>query len=263
MTKQDFLKRIPGIKKLSVIFAQTTRMPMVFCHEETMDDYVYVYLKEEEALEHIKALGAEKSPAFVVNCKEKEVLPFLAELRLIGVNAVCFVLPEEEDGEKFTVQLTEFLKFPDVNNLPVEKRAVENPSLHLSMLYFMQEIRKPVEKEEKKNLAELEEETSANIARAKFLVPVKEAGEGEDANKRAIMLLKNDKDEVFVPLFTDGAEIRKFLKGQKCPIMACGFAMVADMMKKGNATGVLINPSTANVVLGKMGVAALEKRFLQ
>ncbi len=261
MTKQDFLKTIPGIKKLSIVYAQTTRMPMVFCHEETFDDYVYAYLKEEDALEHVKKLDAEKLPAFVVSCKEKEVLPFLAELRLTGVNAVCFVLAGDKGREECMVQLDEFLKFPDVSSLPAEKRPVENPSLHLSMLYFMQEMRRPVPKEEKQNLTALEEETSANIARAKFLVPVKAIQDDGETNKRAIMLLKNDKGEVFIPLFTDGAEMRRFVKEQMCPVILCGFGMIADMIKKGNAAGILINPSTCNVALSKQGVAALEKRF--
>ena len=47
-------------------------MPMVFCHEETMDDYIYIFLEAEEATEKAKALNEEKIPAFVVNCKEKE-----------------------------------------------------------------------------------------------------------------------------------------------------------------------------------------------
>ena len=85
MTKQDFIKTIPGLKKLSVIFAQSTRMPMVFCMDVTMDDYVCVYLEEEDALERARALSEDKHPAFVVNCKEKEIFPFFAELRLIGV----------------------------------------------------------------------------------------------------------------------------------------------------------------------------------
>lgn len=263
MTKQEFLKTIPNIKKINVIFAQTTRMPMVFCHQETMDDFVCVYLKEEDASKHAKMLSLEKKPAFVVSCKEKEVLPFFAELHLIGVNAVNFVLSGEESGEAIMVQLSEFLKFPDYSKLPAEKQPVENQSLQLSMLYFMQEVRRPVPKEEKWNLAELEEETSANIARAKFLIPVKEVAEGEDAAKRGILMLKNDKDEVFFPLFTDGVELRKFSKGQKVPVLACGFRVVADMIKKGDAAGILINPSTSNVTLSKMGVLAMEKRFYE
>ena len=190
MTKQDFLKTIPAIKKICPIFSQATRMPMVFCHEETMDDYIYIYLEEQEAAEKAKALNEEKKPSFVVNCKEKEVLPFLAELRFTGVNAVCFVTPKAQGGEEILVQLTEFLKFPEQGSLPADKRPVDNPSLHLSILYFMQEVRRPVTKEVKENLAELEEETSAGIARAKFAIPVNDVADATTESKKGIMLLK-------------------------------------------------------------------------
>ena len=262
MTKQEFIKTIPGIKALGVVFSQATRMPMVFCHEETMDDYIYVYLEAEEAKEKVQALSDAKEPAFVVNCKDKEVLQFFGEPRLTGVNAVCFVTPKAQGGEEFMVQLTEFLRFPDLNSLPEEKRPLENTTLHLSMLYFMQEMRKPVAREEKQNLAELEEETSANLAKGKFLIPVKEAAEGEEQGKRAIMMLKNEKGEVFFPLFTDAAELRKFAKGQDCQVVHGTFAMVADMMKKGDVTGLVVNPASINLILTKPGVASVEKRFL-
>ena len=264
MTKQDFIKTIPGLKKLSVIFAQSTRMPMVFCMDVTMDDYVCVYLEEEDALERARVLSEDKHPAFVVNCKEKEIFPFFAELRLIGVNAIRFVSAKANGAEEFFVQLTDFLKFPDINAIPVEKRPIENASLQLSMLYFMQEVRRPVELSEKKNLKELEEESSANLARSKFLIPLQEVKvEGEEQSKRAVMLLKNNNEEVFIPLFTDGAELRKFAKENKMPVSVCEFKMVAEMMKNGKATGIVVNPASCNVILNKMGVASLEKRFLQ
>lgn len=262
MTKQEFLKTIPTLKKICPVFSQATKMPMVFCHEETMDDYIYAYLDDQEALEKAKALSAEKMPAFVVNCQDKEVLPFLAELRLTGVNAICFVTPKAQGGEEFLVQIGDFLKLPDWNSLPAEKRPLENMSLHLSMLYFMQEVRKPVEKEEKKNLAELEEETSANITRARFMLPVKEGEEGENKGKKGVMLLKNDKDEVLIPLFTDAGEMRKFMRGKPCPVAVIDFRAVADMVMKGNGAGIVINPSSSNVALNAMGVLSLVKRFL-
>ena len=266
MTIQDFIKTISGLKKLSVVFAQTTRMPMVFCADDTADDYVDIFLNEEDAMEKAQALNNDKQPAFVVNCKEKEVLPFLAELRLIGVNAINFVTAKADGAEEFMIQLTEFLRFPDMSAIPEVKRPVENPTLQLSMLYFMQEVRRPVDRAEKLNLNELEEETSANLAKSRFLIPVQDMeveGEGENINKRAIMLLKNNNGDVFFPLFTDGAELRKFMKEQRHPIIVGDFKAVADLMKKGNATGLVVNPASSNVILNKMGVASIETRFLQ
>ncbi len=259
MLKQEFIKSIPSFQKVCIVFSQATRMPMIFCHEETMDDFVYIYLEEAMAQTKVQQLNAEREPAFTVTCKEKEVLQFFGELRLIGVNAVCFT---DKEGEAVFIQLNEFLRFPDLNSIPEEKRPVENTALQLSMLYFMQEMRRPVAREEKKNLIELEEETSANLAKGKFLIPVKAAEEGDNKGKFAIMQLRNEKDEVFFPVFTDGAELRKFAKNQPCQVMHGSFAMIADVMERGSAIGLVVNPSTVNLILNKNGVASVRKRFL-
>ena len=54
-----------------------------------------------------------------------------------------------------------------------------------------------------------------------------------------------------------------FAKENKMPVSVCEFKMVAEMMKNGKATGIVVNPASCNVILNKMGVASLEKRFLQ
>lgn len=261
MTKQEFLKTIPEIKKMTIVFSQITKMPMVFCHEETMDDYIYAYLDEQDALEQVKRLNAEKKPAAAVSCKDKEVLRFLAELRVTGVNAVCFVQAGADGGEAHFLQLTDFLKFPDMESIPPEKRPVENPTLFISMLYFLQELRRPVEREEKQNIQELEEETSANLSRARLLLPFQEMKEGEGAVKRGVMFLKNEKGEVLFPLFTDGVELRKFMKDKPCGVTVVNMEMVADLFQKGDATGIVVNPAGAQLSLNKKGIEMLGQRF--
>ena len=264
MTKQDFIHVIPMLKKINVVFSHITKMPMVFCSDETADDYVYVYMEEASALEKAKELNENKQPALGVSVNDKDILPFFAELRFAGVNAVCFVTPKEDGAEEFMVQLTEFINYPNLSELPEAARPVENPALHLSMLYFMQEVRRPMEMSEKKNLNELEEETSANMVRSRFLVPIQEMdGENEEEKKRAVMLLKNERGDIFFPLFTDGAELRKFMRDQRTPVMVGDFKSIAELLQKGNATGIAINPASSNVVLNKLGVASLIQRFLQ
>lgn len=261
MTHQEFLQRIPTIQKISTIFSQGTKMPMLFCHEETMDDYVYVYIDEQAATEKVKELNEKKMPAMVVNCVEKQVLSFLAELRLIGANAVCFVTSKEEGGEAFLVQLTEFLTFPDFSQIPEEKRPFENYSLHLSMLYFMQEVRRPIDVSEKTNLSELEEETSANIAKAKFFLPMNEKLE-EGETKRGVVMLKTEAGNALVPLFTDAGELRKFMQGRPCPVATVDFRQAIDLVQNGNSMGIVINPASSNVLLNRQGIASIVNRFL-
>lgn len=262
MTREAFLNSISELKSISPVFSQLTKMPLVFCHEETMDDYIYVYVDAQEALEHARKLTQEKNPAVVVNCKEQEVLQFFAELRLTGVNAICFVTPAEQGGEQFMVQLEEFLRVPDYSKVPEAQRPLENPSLQLSMLYFMQEIRKPIPMEEKKNLAQLEEETSVNLARAKFMVPLREQKAEDGTSQKSIVLLRNEKEESYVPLFTDNAEIRKFMQGKPCPAMVTDFEGVVKLFANEGLTGIAVNPVSSNVMLQKAGVESIKNRFM-
>ena len=93
------------------------------------------------------------------------------------------------------------------------KRPVLNPALQLSGIYFMQELRRPVEKEEHKNLRALEEELIANIKKSQFLVAM-ERNE-EEPKKINIPYLKNKDGQILQPVFSDIMEFEKFAKRQK------------------------------------------------
>ena len=260
MDKQGFLSTIPGLEEIFVVFSLATKMPYVSCHKDTFDDYIMVYLVADEASAKIKELVEEKIPCSGVKIAKKSILAFLSELRATGVNAILFRKGEEE----YFVQLTEILKFPDESDKA--NKPIENAELHLSMIYMMQEVRKDIPKEEKKNLAELEEETSANISKARFLLPVQETeGEvnGEDKGiNRAVMLLKNDKEQVFIPLFTDIPEIRKFTKGKEVKMITADFKGVIKLLSNGTPEGVVINPGSSSVMVSKEGIVAIARNFL-
>ncbi|MFI3238490.1 MAG: SseB family protein [Lachnospiraceae bacterium] len=260
MNKQELIKKIPSAESIYVIYSQITKMPYVSCHEETFDDFIYIYFDSEKAKAHAMKLNEEKIPTAVIKCEEAKVLLFLADLRFMGINAMCFV-----DEEEVMIQHKELLTFPEETEETIKKKPVDNPSLHLSILYLMQEVRRPIEKEKKVNVAHLEEETSANIYKGKFLLPVQaQTGEtpteGQEV-KTSVMLLKNDKDEMFVPLLTDFPELRKFLKDKNSQVVVANFEGVMKVIKGSTTAGVVINPASSNVVLNKLGMLSIEKRF--
>ena len=87
-----------------------------------------------------------------------------------------------------------------------------NPTLELSGIYFMQELRRPVEKEQHGNLRELEEELLVNMRKSQYLVAM-EVNE-EDPKQIRIPYLKNKNEEILQPVFTDVMELEKFTKGR-------------------------------------------------
>ena len=63
------------------------------------------------------------------------------------------------DGdEQMEIDLEKIVRKPDLSNVEPQKRPLINPTLQLSGIYFIQELRRPVPKEEHKNLRALEEE---------------------------------------------------------------------------------------------------------
>ena len=102
----------------------------------------------------------------------------------IGVNTVVWV-----DGEdKIEIDLTDIAKQADMSKIEPAKRPLLNPTLELSGIYFMQELRRPVEKDQHGNLRELEEELIVNLKKSEYLVAMNV--DPEDPKKINIPYLK-------------------------------------------------------------------------
>ena len=106
------------------------------------------------------------------------------------------------DGEDRTeVDLTDIARQADFSKLEPAKRPLFNSTLQLSGIYFMQELRRPVKKEERKNMRELEEELIANLVKSDFLIAMDK--DPEDPHKVNIPFLKNKEGDVLQPAFSD------------------------------------------------------------
>lgn len=120
------------------------------------------------------------------------------------------------DGEdKIEIDLPDIAKQADLSKLEPAQRPLLNPTLQLSGIYFMQELRRPVEKEQHGNIRELEEELIVNLRKSEFLLAMDV--DPENPKKINIPYLKNKKDEILQPVFTDVMELEKFTKRQKAP----------------------------------------------
>ena len=105
------------------------------------------------------------------------------------------------DGEeKIEIEIGKIANQRDMSKIEPSKRPLLNPSLELSGIYFMQELRRPVKQEEHKNIRELEEELIANLRKAEFLIAIN--AEQEEDGKLHIPYLKNKEDKIMQPVFT-------------------------------------------------------------
>lgn len=258
MTKETFKKSIPGLEKVYIIYSRLTHLPYVVCNEETFDDESFLYTEEEKAVEMAKALNEEKKAAVALKVEKKDLLRTLSGFFTYGINMLVFRAGEEE----YRFQLTELIKRPDFSKIPKEKRPMgmveplENPQLQLSMIYFLQEMRRGEKNPDKEKYRELKEEMAVNLQRAHFLMPVQEAEkDGEKALQ--LMMIKLKDGTTMLPIFSDGLEFLHFIGKQETKLVLTDLEKMDKMSLPTEAGGFILNPAGAGLVLTKEYVARL------
>lgn len=244
ISKEEAIKELQTRDAVYVAYAQATKLPYVKCDEETYNDQAWLFSTEEG----IKAFGKKmiENKILLMGMKyEKKDYPRLyGTFYAIGVNTVVWVDGEEQ----IEIDLPDIAKQTDMSQIEPAKRPLLNPTLELSGIYFMQELRRPVEKDQHGNLRELEEELIVNLRKSEYLIPMNV--DPEDPKKINIPYLKNKKDEILQPVFTDVMELEKFTKGQKMRIAKVPFAKLPELMIE-KAIAYAVNPLGFNLVLNK------------
>lgn len=244
ISKEQAVKELQNRDMVYVAYSQVTKLPYVTCAEETFNDQAWVFSTEEGIKEYGKKLLDDKILLMGMRYEKKDYPRFYGTLYAIGVNTVVWV-----DGEEMAeVELSDIAKQTDMSKLPPEKRPLLNPSLQLSGIYFMQELRRPIPQEERKNMREMEEELLANLRKSQFLIAM-EVSEAEP-KKVNIPFLKDKKDQILQPVFSDIMELEKFTKGKKMRIAKLPFSKLPEVMLE-QAVAYVVNPMGFNLVLNK------------
>ena len=246
ISEQDAIKELQTRETIFVAYSQATKLPYVICDQESFNDQVWVFATEEE----IKAFGQKKLQDKILlmgmKYENKDFPRFYGTLYAIGVNSVVWV-----DGEnQIEVELAKIARQADFSKLEPSKQPLFNSTLQLSGIYFMQELRRPIKKEERTvNLREMEEELIVNLKKSEFLVAM--ATDPEDPNKVNIPYLKNKDGDILQPAFTDVMEFDKFARGKKLRAAKVPFAKLPGLIIK-QAKGFVINPMGFNLILDRV-----------
>ena len=237
VTKQETLAALRTPGELYVIMSGATRLPFVFCDEETFDDEIFLYYRADDAKEKAKELQGKRYASAVVKLEDKQLLAFYTSLYTMGVN--CLAVNSGTDTE-ISIQLSDLVIRRKPEELPEGKRPVENPALHLTAIYFMQEMRRQAEPQPTEELNKLQEELLAHYGKGTFVAAVREDGQGP--------ILKQKDGSIYQPLFTDMLEFQKFARGEKMKMAGIPAAKIPEILV-GEAKGVVINPFGVNVQL--------------
>jgi hypothetical protein len=221
---------------LYIIFSTATKCPYVLCDPETYDDEIFVFFTEEEARKKWEELRADQTPVNIVRLENKHFLFFYTSLFTMGINALVVT----DADEKVVFQLEEIVNRADPGERKDGTVWVENPQLHLTSLYMMQDVRKSNGKMNKSHQSMLEE-VVAHFAKGKMIQPLRKEG-------RSIPLLKLPDGEKYQPVFTDILEFQKFNReDQFTPLVVESVKMPRVLVKE--AVGIVINPLGVNVPL--------------
>ena len=279
ISKEEAIKELQNRETVFVAYSQATKLPYVKCDEETYNDQAWIFSTEEGIKEFGKKMLEEKVLLMGMKFTKKDYPRLYGTFYAIGVNTVVWV-----DGEdKIEIDLPDIAKQADMSKIEPAKRPLLNPTLELSGIYFMQELRRPVEKDQHGNLRELEEELIVNLKKSEYLVAMNVDPEDpkkinipylknkkeelivnlkkseylvamnvdpEDPKKINIPYLKNKKEEILQPVFTDVMELEKFTKGQKLRIAKVPFAKLPELLID-KAMAYAVNPLGFNLVLNR------------
>lgn len=256
------IQQIMNKETLFAAFCMNTKMPFIICDPETYNDQVWIFDSEDVLKKFVDSYAEKKYLIRGAKMSQKQVPGFFASLYTLDVNEVVYA-GEESDTK---IALGDLVKRPDFSKLPVLQRPIENPSLQLSGLYFMQEATRKIPAEEKGNLKELNEEFSANLASARYIVAcIPKEGPGTMAEKLQkhefsvpVLNMKNGKK--FVPCFSDQFEYDKFRRQSK--LLELAVPLPGLMQYSGKDTdGFMLNPMGMSMVLTKDLIEALMKAF--
>ena len=237
-SQQELMKQFDNASELYVLISMCTREPYVVCDPETFDDEVMLFSSEEDAREECKALIGEKIPVNIAKVDKKHMKEFYMNLCTMGVNAL---LVKNKEAKQI-IQLSNFIRRTDLNKTPDGKLWVENPELHLTSIYYVQELRRPAEKRDEEKMKELQEEITADFRKGRYIFAVQKEENG------GTPMIKLQDGNVYQPVFSDILEFQKFNQGDKLrPVI-----VEADKIMKvlaPDTKGVILNPMSENMTL--------------
>lgn len=241
---EEAVKELQAREIVFVAYAQTTRLPYVTCGEETYNDQVWFFADEESVKEFGKKKLEEKVLLMGMKYEKKDFPRMYGLMFAIGANSVIW----NNGTEEIEIDLERIVRKPDLSQVEPAKRPLINSTLQLSGIYFMQELRRPVAKEEHKNLRELEEELIVNLKKSQFLVAMEV--DKENPKKINVPYLKNKEGQILQPVFSDVMEYEKFARGKKFRLAKIPFAKLPEILNT-QAEAMVFNPLGFNLILNK------------
>lgn len=247
------IKNLQKLDELYVIFSQYTRMPYIECDEETYDDQIHIFSSEAEIQEFAKEYTEKKILLMAKKLPKSQAAAVFSSMFGMGINAIIF----HHNGTKARLQLEEVAKKPDMEKYAKAQMPIMNPTLTLSVLYFLEEAYRPVE-HDKKMLKELEDEMIANLARSRYIIAMSAAKPGEKLDPKnpkqakGVNYIKDKDGQFYLPVFSTMSEFQGFYreKADGMGMLVLNFEQLTKSLKP-DAKGLVLNPAGYRLQISK------------
>ncbi len=233
----DILFKLQGSKELYILYSAVTKCPYIVCDAETFDDEIFLFFTEEDGRRAWEKYKEDSIPTNLVRLENKNFLLFYTSLYTMGINALLAA----DGGKEFRVQLESLVSRRKPEELGDGAVWVENPQMHLTALYLMQEVRRRPGQDMKKEHQAMLEETVAHFSRGRFIQPVRK-------EQRGIPLLQVPGGDKYQPIFTDILEFQKFNQNDQFRPLVVEAKKLPQILAP-EAVGVVVNPLGVNLPL--------------
>lgn len=232
-----FAQKLREADSLYAILSGCTKEPYVYCDPETMDDAILLFTDEEGAKAGAQKLAEQQIPVGIAKVRQKEPSAFLYQHLHDG----CQCYPGTRGRGAEDDSADRVCKTQRPGESKNGKVWVENPELHLTMLYYMQDLRRQPNQEITPELNDLQEEIGAHFTKGRYIVPLPEEGNG-------IPLVKLKSGDIFQPIFTDVIEFQRFNREKKFRPVVVDALKLAQVLPE-EAKGIVLNPLGVNMPL--------------
>ncbi len=205
------LKKLRGMKEVHIPYAVATNMPFVTCDEESFNDQIWMFTTMDGVREFAKRYEEKKILFKGVSVKQESMQAFYMDIHAMGINEVVFC----DGGVEHKLELAKMVQIPDFKKLPIQQRPLVNQELQLSTIYFFQEVRRQGVEQDTDRLEELAEEMYANLAKARFLMPVQVTPTDDKKGNINLPYITTKEGHKFQPIFSDHTEYMKHVKRNK------------------------------------------------
>lgn len=234
---QTLVRDLQKAEEFYVLISAFTREPYAKCDDVTFDDEALIFLDIEEAKAAAAEMAQEGEKLNLAKVLGKEALIFYSGLFSNGFNAI-----KVKHGDKERIlQLDSFVKKKDPSEME-GKVWIENPELNITMIYYIQKLRKNPDSVGEEEMQELQQEMTAHFQEGKYIAAV------NAENPKTGPLVKLQNGDIFQPLFTDAMQFARFNKDNKFKAVVIEATKLTEVLPK-EVVGVVINPTGINMPL--------------